>query len=69
MGLVEAYIIRQKNVVAQYIETNPILYIFTGTERMAGSRAPMRWWEHVGINLTGYQATTEADMEESRKTE
>ena len=44
MGLLEDYIARCQNMVAQYNGMHMILEICIGTERMEGSQAPIQWW-------------------------
>ena len=57
--MVEVYITRGHNTVAQYIVTRKILEICVETERRERSHVTNWWSEQGGVNLTGVQAATE----------
>ena len=44
---------RRQNTVAQYIATQPILYLCERSTQMPGARVSWRWWEQAGIELEG----------------
>ena len=56
---INTYISRQKNTVAHYIATCPILELFLNTERRPGSGTPERWWKQEGLVLPGRLAEGE----------
>ena len=63
---VEVYIAKQKNTVAQYIETRMILDLCTEVERRLGASASKWWWDQAGIYLTGaWEALAEVEGEEA----
>ena len=47
---IRTLILRKQNTVAQFIATRPIMSLCEVTERRAGTRVPMRWWEYTGID-------------------
>ena len=42
---IRTYITRMQNMVAQYIATWPILYLYERSTRRLGARVFWRWWE------------------------
>ena len=50
---VRKYITMRQNTVAQYIATQPILYVCERSARRPGVRVYWRWWEQVGLDLEG----------------
>ena len=59
----EEYISRWHNTVGQYISTRSLLDLCEGSERSLGAKVGMRWWEQVGIDLTGARGAAEAKAE------
>ena len=59
----EEYIRRRQNIVAQYIATWSLLYLFEGTERASGAQLGMWWWEQAGLNLAGAREAEAAAAE------
>ena len=55
---VEAYVLRRKNKVVQYIATRLILDICEEAVQRTGTRAYKRWWEKEGLGLEGVQEVT-----------
>ena len=49
----KTYIWKRQNTVAQYIVTQLILYLCEAADRKRGERVGMRWWEYMGLELTG----------------
>ena len=49
----EAYVPKKQNTVAQYIVTQPILYLFKETVRISGVWVMKRWWDQEGMELAG----------------
>ena len=62
--LMETYIWKRKNTVAQYIMTRPILELCKGTERKQGAWVGMRCWEWAGLDLEGAMEMAAAAEEE-----
>ena len=63
--MMEDYIRRRQNTVAQYITTRSVLDLCEGSERDPGARVGMRWREEVGI-LEGSQEVAAANVEGDR---
>ena len=62
--LMETYIRKIHNVVAQYIETRSLLELCEVEERKQGERVGIRWWEQAVIDLLGVRETeVEADAD------
>ena len=61
--VVEEYIRRCQNTVAQYIATRSLLDLCEGLERASGAQVGMRWWEQVEIYLTGAREAAAAAKE------
>ena len=51
--LMETYIWKIQNMVAQYVAMRPILDLFKAEESNWGYRVGMRWWEQELIGLLG----------------
>ena len=50
--------------VAQYIETQPLLYLCEQTTRRGGARVSRRWWDQKGIDWeTAKEREEETDSE------
>ena len=58
--LMETYISRRQNTVAQNIVTRPILDLFEAAERKRGGWVGMRQWEQEIIELAGARETAAA---------
>ena len=63
---------RRQNTVAQYIATQPLLYLCEGATQRGGARVTMRWWEQKVIDWekakarraeTESESKSETDME------
>ena len=50
------YIIHRKNMVAQYILTQPIMYLCLVAEQKLGIHLSRRWWEQPALNIMGIRA-------------
>ena len=63
------YIKRRQNTAAQYIATQPIMYLCERSARRLGPRVSWRWWEQVGLDLEGDKKraaeAAESDREET----
>ena len=55
--MMEAYIRRNQNMVAQYIGTQSLMELCEATDRNQGARVEMRWWEQAGIDMRGKMET------------
>ena len=51
--MMEEYILKINNMVAQYIDTQYLLDLCEATERAPGVWVGMRWWGQAYINLVG----------------
>ena len=61
--MMEEYIRRRQNTIAQYIATRSLLDLREGQERAPGARSGIRWWEQVGIDLEGAREAAAAMVE------
>ena len=50
---VEAYVLRRKNMVAQYIVMRPIMDLCKEAVRRPRTWVKKRWWEQEGFDLEG----------------
>ena len=53
--MMEDYIRRWHNTVAQYIATRSLLDLCERSERDPGAQVRVQWWEQAVIDLTGEQ--------------
>ena len=63
---------RRQNMVAQYIATRPLLYLWEGKTQRGRARVTLRWWDQKGIDWekakargaeTELESESETDME------
>ena len=56
-NLMDTYIQRRQNTVAQYIATQPILDLCRAADKKLGTRVGMCWWEQAVLDLVGARET------------
>ena len=64
--MMEEYIQRRQNTVAQYIATQSLLVLCEEMERTPGAGVGMRWWEQADIDLMGLRETEAAAADEEK---
>ena len=61
--ILEEYIQRRQNMVAQYNTTQSLLDLFEGAEWALRLRVGMWWWDQAGINMAGAREAALAEEE------
>ena len=66
LEVMETFISRCQNKVAQYIAMRLIIDLFLEAKQRPGSRVSKRWWDQEGLYFAGWRDEDEEDGEGER---